>query len=114
MKRATQLLAGLIAFALLTGGTSSDKKLTDRQRALHALNRLAFGPRPGDVDAVMKGGVNTWIERQLHPEAIPDRVVEARIASLPTMTMSNAQIVKRYYEPVLMARRKANAEAKDG
>jgi uncharacterized protein (DUF1800 family) len=114
MKRATNLLAGLIAFALLAGATTSDNKLTDRQRALHALNRLAFGPRPGDVDAVMKDGVNTWIERQLHPEAIPDRAVEARIASLPTMTMSNAQIVKRYYEPVLMARRKANAEAKDG
>src|SRR5580704_11396240 len=25
--------------------------LAERQRALHALNRLAFGPRPGDVDA---------------------------------------------------------------
>ena len=114
MKRATQLLAGLLAFALLAGATSSDSKLTDRQRALHVLNRLAFGPRPGDVDAVMKDSVNTWIEQQLHPEAIPDRAVEARIAKLPTMTMSNAQIVKTYYEPVLMARRKANAEAKEG
>jgi uncharacterized protein (DUF1800 family) len=113
MKPATKLLAGLIAFAMLTGATS-DTKLNDRQRALHALNRLAFGPRPGDVDAVMKDGVNTWIEQQLHPEAIPDRAVEARIATLPTMAMSNAQIVKTYYEPVLMARKKANAEAKDG
>jgi uncharacterized protein (DUF1800 family) len=113
MKPATKLFAVLIAFVLITGA-SSDTKLTDRQRALHALNRLAFGPRPGDVDAVMKDGVNTWIEQQLHPEAIPDRAVEARIAALPTMTMSNAQIVKTYYEPVLMARKKANAEAKDG
>jgi uncharacterized protein (DUF1800 family) len=62
----------------------------------------------------MKDGVNTWIEQQLHPEAIPDRAVEARIAALPTMKLSNAQIVKTYYEPVLMARKKANAEAKDG
>src|SRR5947199_5714486 len=113
MKPAMKLLAGLIAFAILTGATS-DTKLNDRQRALHALNRLAFGPRPGDVDAVMKDGVNTWIEQQLHPEAIPDRAVEARIATLPTMAMSNAEIVKTYYEPVLMARKKANAEAKDG
>jgi len=114
MKHAPKLLAGLIAVALLTGTTSSDSKLNDRQRALHALNRLAFGPRPGDVDAVMKDGVNTWIEQQLHPEAIPDRAVEARIATLPTMTLSNAQIVKTYYEPVLMARKQANAEAKNG
>src|SRR3954463_11704339 len=107
MKPATKIVAGLIAFAMLTGATS-DSKLTDRQRALHALNRLAFGPRPGDVDAVMKNGVNTWIEQQLHPEAILDRAVEARVASLPTMTMWNAQIVKTYYAPVLMARQKAN------
>jgi len=113
MKLATKLLAGLVAFVLITGATS-DTKLSDRQRALHALNRLAFGPRPGDVDAVMKDGVNTWIEQQLHPEGIPDRAVEARIAALPTMTMSNAQIVKTYYEPVLMVRKKANADAKDG
>jgi len=114
MKHAPKLLAGLIALTLLTGTTSSDSKLNDRQRALHALNRLAFGPRPGEVDAVMKDGVNTWIEQQLHPEAIPDRAVEARIATLPTMTLSNAQIVKTYYEPVLLARKQANAEAKSG
>jgi len=114
MKHAPKLLAGLIALALLTGTTSSDSKLNDRQRALHALNRLAFGPRPGEVDAVMKDGVNTWIEQQLHPEGIPDRAVEARIATLPTMTLSNAQIVKTYYEPVLLARKQANAEAKNG
>jgi uncharacterized protein (DUF1800 family) len=114
MKHATQFIAGLIALALLTGTSTSGNKLTDRQRALHALNRLAFGPRPGDVDAVLKDGVDIWIEQQLHPEAIPDRAVEARVAGLATMKLSNAQIVKTYYAPVLMARKKANAEAKDG
>src|SRR4051812_11818286 len=109
----TKLIAGLLALAFLTASTS-DTNLNDRERALHALNRLAFGPRPGDVDAVMKTGVNAWIEQQLHPEAMPDRAVEARIGALPTMKMSNAQIVKTYYEPVLMARQKAKAEAKDG
>jgi len=113
MKLPTKLIAGFLALACLTASTS-DNKLNDRQRALHALNRLAFGPRPGDVDAVMKTGVDTWIAQQLHPEGIPDRSVEARVAALPTMTLSNAQIVKTYYEPVLMARKKANAEAKDG
>ena len=114
MKLVTKITVGVIALALLTGASTSDSKLTERQRALHALNRLAFGPRPGDVDAVMKDGVDAWIEQQLHPEAIPDRAVEARIGVLPTMKLSNAQIVKTYYEPVLMARKKANAEAKDG
>jgi uncharacterized protein (DUF1800 family) len=114
MKPVTKFIAGALVLVSLTGATTSDSKLTERQRALHALNRLAFGPRPGDVDAVVKDGVDRWIEQQLHPEAIPDRAVEARIGVLPTMKLSNAQIVRTYYAPVLMARKKANAEAKDG
>ncbi|HEX3070079.1 MAG TPA: DUF1800 domain-containing protein, partial [Thermoanaerobaculia bacterium] len=114
MNRVPKILAGAVALALLTAASPSKTPLTERQRAMHVLNRLAFGPRPGDVDAIAKSGVDAWIEQQLHPEAIPDRAVEARIAELPTMKLSNAQIVKTYYEPVLMARRKANAEAKDG
>jgi uncharacterized protein (DUF1800 family) len=114
MKLVTRITIAVIAALLLTAASPSNPPLTERQRALHVLNRLAFGPRPGDVDAIAKSGVDAWIEQQLHPEAIPDRAVEARIALLPTMTLSNAQIVKTYYEPVLMARKKANAEAKDG
>ncbi len=114
MNPVPKILAGAVALALLTAASPSKPTLTERQRAMHVLNRLAFGPRPGDVDAIAKSGVDAWIEQQLHPEAIPDRAVEARIAELPTMKLSNAQIVKTYYEPVLMARKKANAEAKDG
>jgi uncharacterized protein (DUF1800 family) len=114
MNLPTKLVAGVIALAFLTGLSTSDNRLTERQRALHALNRLAFGPRPGDVDAVMKDGVNTWIEQQLHPEGIPDRAVQARVDSLPTMRLSNAQIMRTYYAPVLAARKEAKAEAKDG
>ena len=40
----------------------------EQRRALHALNRLTFGPRPGDVQQVMAMGVEQWIELQLHPE----------------------------------------------
>ncbi|MGZ8780541.1 MAG: DUF1800 domain-containing protein [Thermoanaerobaculia bacterium] len=53
---------------------------SERQRAEHALNRLGFGARPGDVDRVMRMGVDRWIEQQLHPERIDDRAVDARVA----------------------------------
>ncbi len=109
-----KILVGVITLAFLGGFSTSDNRLTDRQCALHALNRLAFGPRPGDVDAVMKDGVDTWIEQQLHPEGIPDRAVEARVAGLTTMRLSNEQIVRTYYLPVLLARKEAKAEARDG
>jgi uncharacterized protein (DUF1800 family) len=113
MKR--KLLSGAALLLVLVSFTGTDKKLTDHERALHALNRLAFGPRPGDVDRVMKDGVDVWIEQQLHPEAMPDRDVEARIGAYPTLRMSDAQILDTFYRPIVEARkeRKAEGEAID-
>jgi len=79
-----KLLIAIVALGLFVGAASSHK-LTDRQRAEHALNRLGFGPRPGDVDRVMAEGVDKWIEKQLHPERIDDAAVAARLASFETL-----------------------------
>src|SRR2546430_15561798 len=46
--------------------------LTPQDSALHALNRLAYGPRPGDVPRVAAEGVMHWIDRQLSPDGIDD------------------------------------------
>src|SRR2546427_6850976 len=46
--------------------------LTPQDSALHALNRLAYGPRPGDVPRVAAEGVMRWIGRQLSPDGIDD------------------------------------------
>ena len=51
--------------------------LTDIDRARQAVSRLTFGGRPGDVDAVARMGVGPWIDRQLHPESIPDPVADS-------------------------------------
>src|SRR6201987_2601455 len=48
------------------------KKLPKDQEILQALDRLTFGPRPGDVEAVKKLGLKKWIDLQLHPERIPE------------------------------------------
>ena len=39
---------------------------------MHALNRLAFGPRPGDFEHVRAIGVETYLHQQLNPETIRD------------------------------------------
>ena len=52
--------------------------LTARDSALHALDRLGYGPRPGDLDRVARMGVMRWIDQQLDPGAIDDRVLLAR------------------------------------
>ena len=46
--------------------------------ATHVLNRLTFGPRPGDHAEISKMGHRAWIDRQLHPENIADAWSEAR------------------------------------
>jgi uncharacterized protein (DUF1800 family) len=104
-------LGGLV-LAALTGARSD--ALTPREQALHVLNRLAFGPRPGDVDRVAKMGAAAWVEQQLHPERIDDGALEARLSGpgsqYPTLAMSNAQIIARFEVPLLEARKKIKAE----
>jgi hypothetical protein len=75
---------------------AADSAMTERQRAEHALNRLTFGPRPGDVDRVMAMGVDKWIDQQLHPEKIDDSALEVRLASLRTLDMSAQQMVTAF------------------
>ena len=47
-------------------------ELTEDEAILHALNRLGFGPRPGDVERVRAMGLEKWIDEQLNPQSIPD------------------------------------------
>jgi uncharacterized protein (DUF1800 family) len=69
---------------------------TAQRRALHALNRLTFGPRPGDVQQVMAMGVDQWIDLQLHPKKIDDSALDARLEPLRTLRMSAKEIAEDF------------------
>ncbi len=69
---------------------------TDLRRAVHALNRLTFGPRPGDVQQVMAMGVDRWIDLQLHPDKIADNNIAIRLAPLRTLHMSSKEILEEF------------------
>ena len=69
---------------------------SEQRRAVQALNRLTFGPRPGDVQQVMAMGVDRWIDLQLHPEKIPDSAIEARLAQFRTLHMSSKEIAEEF------------------
>jgi hypothetical protein len=71
-------------------------QLTDEQRALHALNRLTFGPRPGGLQKVMDTDVNDWIEQQLHPEEIKDSVLDGKLGPFRTLRMSTRDLVQTF------------------
>src|SRR5437016_2600387 len=75
---------------------NSSSQMPEQKRAMHALNRLTFGPRPGDSNRVMAMGVDQWIDQQLHPDKIDDHALEARLAPLRTLRMDTRDIVENF------------------
>jgi uncharacterized protein (DUF1800 family) len=85
-----------------THAAAKPAPLTKRERAEHALDRLTFGPRPGDVERVEKMGVERWIDQQLHPEKIEDSALEARLNALPAMRLSTEELIRSYPPPPII------------
>lgn len=76
------------------------------QRILHALNRLGYGPRPGDLERVRQMGLAAYIERQLDPRAIPDPAVEQALVAYPVLTQSTVALVRDYPQPTPQLRQR--------
>lgn len=76
--------------------SAAERSLTEQERAVHALNRLSFGPRPGDLERVQAIGVKKWIELQLNPEQIDDSLLEARLQSFPAMRRSQQDLIQDF------------------
>jgi uncharacterized protein (DUF1800 family) len=74
---------------------SSGKGLHPRDAALHLLNRLGFGPRPGDVDRVLEEGLPRAADRLLSPLS-SEPAVERRLAAHPRIGLSIDEIVKEH------------------
>lgn len=79
--------------------TTPVARLSEDQRILHVLNRLAFGARPGDVERVRAIGLENYINQQLSPEKINDAASEARLKDLPVLNMTTAELYEKYPQP---------------
>jgi len=99
-----QVLAASIAVAALVAATSNGnafrQKLPRDEQILHALDRLTYGPRPGDVAELERLGLKKWIDDQLHPERIPESTQLAeRLAPLDSLRMDTAELMEHYPSP---------------
>jgi uncharacterized protein (DUF1800 family) len=74
-------------------------ELSADEAIFHALNRLAYGPRPGDVERVRQMGLAKWIDQQLNPNSIDDKALEARLENYPTLRMTSAKLIEEYPRP---------------
>ncbi len=99
------VLVGILALSLPLGtvaqktNAAKSTQLTTEQKAIHLLDRLSFGPRPGDVERVLKMGWERYLELQLYPDKIADDVVAQKLQPLTTLTMSPEEIAKVYDPP---------------
>src|SRR5579864_5602284 len=120
MKKPVPCAAALAALLLALPATSSTKKSAEAEEAkrqaklfqkklnkdeqiLHALDRLTFGPRPGDVEQVKKKGLKKWIDLQLHPERIPENPdLETKLEPLESLRMTPMEAVQHYPPPQMI------------
>jgi uncharacterized protein (DUF1800 family) len=105
------LVVGLAVSTLVAGGATAPP--ADDQAIAHVLNRVGFGPRPGDVERVRAIGIQRYIDEQLRPDRIPDNGMGARLAGLETVRMSSRQIAEEIERPQIEARRERKLQAKD-
>ena len=85
-------------------------ELSTDEAVFHALNRLAYGPRPGDIDRVKQMGLAKWIDQQLNPRSINDSTVEERLTAFPTLAMNTAQLMQHYPDPKQAAKKAGISE----
>ena len=87
-------LAGA-AWPLAAGSPAPDDAAIE-----HLLDRLGYGPRPGDVEAVRRIGLDRYVDQQLHPERVPENPELARrLASLATVPLDTKTLLTKYDLP---------------
>jgi uncharacterized protein (DUF1800 family) len=105
MKLASSVLLSVLVFApalqaapapnlASTNAAQWNQPLAGDKLIAHALNRLSFGPRPGDIERVRAVGLNAWIESQLAPQGADP--IESQIARLPMLNASPARLRLAY------------------
>src|SRR5580658_1384745 len=114
----TSLIATSVAVFLPAGAVWAQEAPSDHDEILHVLNRITFGPRPGDVEMVEKMGLHNYIEQQLHPELIDDSAVENEVAQFELLQKTPQELAQLFYDDQQRIRAKqkqdaANAQAQE-
>ena len=100
-------LVVVVPAAILDAQKSSSAvpKTADTATIAHVLNRLGYGPAPGDIEKVRAMTLASYIDQQLHPERIPDDALKARLAAYPAIALSTSELARDYFGPAEQLRR---------
>lgn len=84
-------------------------------QALHAVNRLSFGPTPGELARVMQMGVDRYVDEQLNPERLPlPAQLTRQLDSLRTPRMSQDELITQYRDALQAAKKEKDADQDAG
>ncbi len=97
--------------ALLAAASSAVPRNPDDKTIAHVLNRLGFGPAPGDIERVRTIGLDKYIDQQLRPESLADQRMTSRLAGFDTLTRSSRELADDYFMPAQMERRRTKQQA---
>ncbi|MEN3337321.1 MAG: hypothetical protein V7647_997 [Acidobacteriota bacterium] len=81
----------------------------DDKTIVHVLNRIGFGPAPGEVDWIRRVGLARYLDQQLEPERIVDSGVASRLSTLRTLQQSSRALAQGYFVPAMIERRRAKS-----
>jgi len=99
------LTAGLAQAQKGQKSSSAVPAKPDERTIAHVLDRIGFGPRPGDIERVETMGLAKYIDQQLYPEKISDKALDDRLNDFPTLKMSTTELAQDYFNPADAARR---------
>ncbi|HKW12776.1 MAG TPA: DUF1800 domain-containing protein [Gemmatimonadaceae bacterium] len=85
--------------------STEPRELLPDEQVQQVLNRLSFGPRPGDAERVRAIGVDKWIVQQLTPERIDDAPADELVGHYQTLHESTSELVETFRQ-VQQARRR--------
>lgn len=69
--------------------------LTQRQAAAHLLSRFTYGATPGEIDEVVKMGLERWFQDQLSGD-IRDDSLDLLLSSFDALKLSNQEVAAKY------------------
>ncbi|MDQ2667673.1 MAG: DUF1800 domain-containing protein [Gemmatimonadota bacterium] len=99
---------------LVVVAPTEPREQTADQQVQQVLNRLGFGPRPGDVAKVRAMGVDQWIGLQLAPDRIDDGAADRIVASYEVLGKPTSELVSMYGRGQAAIRKQQKSQAQSG
>ncbi len=99
------IVAAALVLVATASPTAAPTTPNDAAAVRHALSRLTFGPRPGDIARVQRMGFERWLGDQLTPGADVSAELRTRLAPFKTLDLDSSRIARDYVIPAREAQR---------